>query len=344
MSMPSSAHLTPPTTSLQAHDYLWRLANPQDLPRSWIRTAFGAEAWLGRKGYLSGADCTIQITTALRILSTGISLVHLEYQMTRALIHLRFHHPEVACRVIRLHSYAYPGCPPEVSYTLAKDVANPPPGGVRQASVLRITESAISPLCSVKIFTILDTKKAAADLEVGTRLMLVFVFHPILWDGVSSRTFVGDFLRSIGDLWSDEASHVATIGPYDWGAETDNLAGPILQACAIDTRDEYTRKLQQGSVSISQTIRRSIEPQSHDLWLAVKHLFGPDYTLTHLGHAAMLLALLRVCPMPPRFPSSAAVVSPMLVDGRRYLKGEGNDRRYGSCLATAFVDFAPLDQ
>ncbi|EFQ33035.1 uncharacterized protein GLRG_08179 [Colletotrichum graminicola M1.001] len=377
MSTSSSAAALPPT-SFRSHDYRWRLANAKDLARSWIRTAFGAEAWFGRRGYLLGTDGTIHITTTLCIWSTGISLVDLEYRISRALVHLRFHHPEVACRALRLHKYDYPGCPPEVVYTLAKDAtdvaawasriihrAKPPLNGLKHSSTFKVSKKDIPPLSSVKIFSVLGTQHEEAELEVGSHVMLVFVFHPVLWDGVSSHTFVGDLLRCIGDLWSAGAPGLETLRQYDWGTETDNLASSILEACGADVseighefareRDKYIRKLKQGtsgwglpvnsSRGKSQIIRRSISiPQSHTLKLVMKHLFGPDYTLTHLGHAAMLLALLRVSPMPPDFPDSAAVVSPMLINGRRYLKGKDDYRRYGSCLATAFVDFAPLSQ
>ncbi|KAK2029013.1 hypothetical protein LX32DRAFT_652715 [Colletotrichum zoysiae] len=297
MSESTSDVLEPPSTSLWAHDYRWRIVARSNGISRFIRTAFGAEAWLGRKEFLPGTDrTTIQISTALQI--------------------------KTLYRVISPRNG---------------------PGRVFRLISPKRTRLLTSFLISSYVA---NTRDENAELEVGSRVLLGFVFHPVLWDGVSSRIFVGDLLRCVGQLWSAEALNWVALWPYDWGTETGNLPNSLLEACATDvsvighdfarTRDGYMRKLQEGASGWGLP--------SHDLLLAVKHFCGPDYTLTHLGHAAMLLALLRVSPMPPDFPSSAPVVSPMLINGRRYLKGEDDDRRYGSCLASAFVDFAPLDQ
>ncbi|KZL75675.1 trichothecene 15-o-acetyltransferase, partial [Colletotrichum incanum] len=379
MSTLRPADATLPPTSLQAHDYQWRQANAIDLPRSWVRTAVGAEAWLGLRESLSRGQYTSYISTTLRIQSTGTSLAYLEYRFARALIHLRFHHPELACRVVRLPAYDYPGCPPEVAYTIARDansISNWATGtihravahhnGLEHTSVITKDSKKNSlPLSSVKILVPENRQSQATELAVGTCVDVVFAFHPVLWDGVSSRVFVGDLLRCAGELWSEGAPKLNAFQQYDWGTETDNLIGSILDACRADIstigsdftrkRDECNRMLHEGAsgwgVPINdtegdpRTIRRSLTiDQSKAVKQVVKQHLGPDYTPTHLGHAAMILALLHLNPKPSDFPSSAAVVSPLLVNGRRYLKGKDNDRRYGSCLATAFVDFAPLCQ
>ncbi|KAK1984491.1 15-O-acetyltransferase Tri3 [Colletotrichum cereale] len=369
-----SAVLALPSTSLQAHDYRWRQANATDPPRSWIRTAFGAEACFGRLRCLFrfGDHGTNFVTTTLHIRSTDISLAHLEYRIARALIHLRFLHPEVACKALRRLVDDDPGCPPEVTYTVAKDAADvaawasrtihraqPPRNGHPLVSAVDLR------LSSVTIFSVLDTYNETAELQVGSEVQLIFAFHPMIWDSVSSRIFVGDLLRYTGKLWSAGTPELDTLRQYNWGTETDNLTRPILDACGADvsaigpafanTRDEYIRKIRQGAsgwglpVDNAQGEPKRIQQRIDKmdilgLKLAVVLQFGRDYTLTHLAHAAMLLALLRVSPRPTGLPSLAAVVSPILVNGRRYLKGEDNDWRYGSCLASAFVDFAPLEQ
>ncbi|KAK1956013.1 hypothetical protein LY78DRAFT_707876 [Colletotrichum sublineola] len=367
------------STSLLDHDYRWRLANARHLPRSWTRTAVGAEAWLGRSGFLSTTNYNTYIRTTLSIRSPGISLAHLEYGMSRALVHLRFYRPEIACVSRTFQNDDYPGCPPEITYTVAKDAADVaawasrtihmarrPRHTFQHLSTFKVSDADVQPLSSFKIFFVLGTEQdETAEINVGSRVDLVFVFHPILWDAISSRTFVGDLLRYTVSLWSASTPQLETLRQYNWGTETDNLASSLLEASAlgvyatscdyVKTRDEHMRKLQQGAAGWGlprsrargrpRTIRRNLcMDECRPLRLAAKHFFGPDCTLTHLGHAAMLLALLHVSPMPPRFPSSTPVVSPTLLNGRRYLKGIDAPHRYGSCLATAFVDFAPLDQ
>ncbi|GKT51940.1 putative 15-O-acetyltransferase SAT12 [Colletotrichum spaethianum] len=378
MPMPHLARAALPPTSLRAHDYQWRLANATDLPQSWIRTALGAEAWLGRREYLSCGQYTSYISTTLRIQSTGTTVDDLEYRFSRALVHLRFCHPELACRVVRLVAYDYPGCPPEVAYTVAKDAGSVSDrakrtihrtikrqSGIQLSSIITGDSKTSSlPLSSVKIF-VANNQSQATELGIGARVKVIFAFHPVLWDGVSSRIFVGDLLRCAGELWADEGPSLSTLQQYDWGTETDNLAGSILDACRpgvtaigygfAKKRDEHERIMHEGASGWGlpvtdaegdpKTIRRSLTiDQSQAVKQAVKQHLGQDYTLTHLGHAAMILALLRVSPIPSGFSASATVASPLLVNGRRYLNGKYDDRRYGSCLATAFVDLAPLAQ
>ncbi|KAK2016469.1 hypothetical protein LZ32DRAFT_601274 [Colletotrichum eremochloae] len=261
------------STSLLDHDYRWRLANARYLPRSWTRTAVGAEAWLGRSGFLSTTNYNTYIRTTLSIWSPGISLAHLEYGMSRALVHLRFYRPEIACVSRTFQNDDYPGCPPEITYTVAKDAADVaawpsrtihmarrPRHTFQHLSTFKVSDADVQPLSSFKIFFVLGTEQdETAEINVGSRVDLVFVFHPILWDAISSRIFVGDLLRYTVSLWSATTPQLETLRQYNWGTETDNLASSLLEASAtavyatscdyVKTRDEHMRKLQQGAVS-----------------------------------------------------------------------------------------------
>jgi hypothetical protein len=71
---------------------------------------------------------------------------------------------------------------------------------------------------------------------------------------------------------------------------------------------------------------------------------GPGYTITHLGQAATLLALLKTSPLSQEDLSQMSVVMPLPVNGRRYLREEFAENQYGSCQACAVVVFDSLKQ
>ena len=75
---------------------------------------------------------------------------------------------------------------------------------------------------------------------------------------------------------------------------------------------------------------------------AVKTRVGPQYTISHLGHAAVVLALLKANPLPASAPESTQLITPLPVNGRRFLKDEYVNKQYGSCQAGAVVEFPNL--
>ena len=75
---------------------------------------------------------------------------------------------------------------------------------------------------------------------------------------------------------------------------------------------------------------------------AVKKRLGPQYTISHLGHAATVLTLLKTNPLPTSAPDSTVLIMPLPVNGRRFLKAEYADKQYGACQAGAVVEFEDL--
>lgn len=86
---------------------------------------------------------------------------------------------------------------------------------------------------------------------------------------------------------------------------------------------------------------------------AVKTRIGPHYTISHLGHAATVLALLKERPLPAG-DSTTKLVTALPVNGRyflrdelakaNFLQDEHADVQYGSCQAGAVVVFPQLGQ
>jgi hypothetical protein len=82
--------------------------------------------------------------------------------------------------------------------------------------------------------------------------------------------------------------------------------------------------------------------ESEAMIRAVKSRVGPQYTISHLGHAAMVLAHLKAKPLPASAPENTQLITPLPVNGRRFLRDEFVDRQYGSCQAGAVVEFPNL--
>ncbi|GKT93659.1 hypothetical protein Ct61P_11509 [Colletotrichum tofieldiae] len=214
----------------------------------------------------------------------------------------------------------------------------------------------------VTVFVVADVPDENSFLELGSRVDVLVQFNHIHWDAISARVFVGDLLRHLGEQLGTAGAE--TISPqYAWGNEIANLNVPVLDACKVDvgalgedyekTRDEFIINLLNSGSSWGlpvtntegkpQTIWHTFTPEeSQAVNSAVKTRLGPRYTITHLGHAAIVLALLRANPLPLDAPESTMLSSPLPANGRRFLKEADADRRYGSCQAGLFVEFSPL--
>lgn len=93
--------------------------------------------------------------------------------------------------------------------------------------------------------------------------------------------------------------------------------------------------------------------QSAAIIRAVKTRIGPQYTISHLGHAATVLALLKARPLPAH-DTTTNLNTALPVNGRKYirdhlteddfLQNEHAHVQYGSCQAGAVVEFPNLAQ
>ncbi|KAI1880213.1 hypothetical protein JX265_001834 [Neoarthrinium moseri] len=366
MTLPSIPRLDPAA-------FRWQ-SSPDD-PRAVQRLALGTEAWVGLREPNSRGQYDNYLNTTLRVEAPGLSLAHLDRNIVSALTHIRFHHPEVACTAVWNSG---DNGPPHIKYIpptsaaaasqWARDAVT-----VRITSLtglqvaaevarLRYTSTKPRSIPSLTISVVASVSGEEEPLEKGTRVDILCHFNHIFWDGISSRVLMGDLLRRLGEQLNAADNELAA-SHYAWGTETAMLSEPVLDACRVDvgtlgdsfekTRDEFILSLiNSGSswglpvtntVGEPRTIWHSFTPEeSQTMKATVKSRLGQGFTLTHLGHAAMVLALLQVCPLPLDVPESVALASPLPVNGRRYLRQEHAERRYGSCQAGAFVQFAPL--
>jgi hypothetical protein len=73
----------------------------------------------------------------------------------------------------------------------------------------------------------------------------------------------------------------------------------------------------------------------------VKARIGPLYTITHLGHAATVLALLKTRPLPTG-DTTTNLATALPVNGRYFLRDAVANKQYGACQAGAVVELPNL--
>lgn len=90
--------------------------------------------------------------------------------------------------------------------------------------------------------------------------------------------------------------------------------------------------------------RFSVE-ESKAILLAVKEKLGKACSITQLGHAAMVMTMLKFKPAQERPLPGACLVSPLFMNGRRYLdQGILGSRSYISlCRAFSAVEFRDVE-
>ncbi|KAL4407439.1 hypothetical protein CABS03_11878, partial [Colletotrichum abscissum] len=293
-------------------------------PSSVRRLAVGTEAWVGLREPNSRGQYDNYLNTSLRVHVPGISLETIALQISNALVNIRFQHPEVGCSV----TWATDQDPPFIVYNspssdevalnwgrgLVSSIAADKTGLEVAAELSEARQERPEPLPPVKVYVVAQVPETGTPLENGARVDLLCAFNHIHWDSISSRIFVGDLLRGVGQQFNAGDQNLAN-SPFHhpWGKEIANLNEPVLDACKTN--------------AISK---------------AIKSQLGPQFTFTHLGHAAMVLALLRVSPLSGDASDALFLSSPLPVNGRRYLSGSNASIRYGSCQAGASVEFAPL--
>ena len=88
----------------------------------------------------------------------------------------------------------------------------------------------------------------------------------------------------------------------------------------------------------------SIE-ESNAILRAVKEKLGEKCSVTHLGHAAMVMTMLKSKAVQERPKSNANLVSPLFINGRKYLDQDvpGSQNYISLCRALSAVEFRDVE-
>ncbi|KAI4723536.1 15-O-acetyltransferase Tri3 [Aureobasidium sp. EXF-10727] len=344
---------------------IYRWQTVPDASGSVQRRGNGAENWVGlRKENTKGQyDLHILVKASLH---QPTSLASLKSRLVLGLLEQRYQYPNIACKALwdehfgPLIRYTPPANDPEASQWAQESIelrATSQSGHDLRREIVAQRKSQHTSSKSFTVYVLGDVVDYNTPLISGSEFEILIHFNHIYWDGISARQFVGDLLRNLGQDRPPTQ--------YEWGEEVKNLSTPLLDALKVDieTLDkDYGDSLEEFLTSmfgfgsshavqigtapgLPATAVLQIAPEDcQSVIQGVKRRLGPGYTITHLGQAATLLALLKTSPLSPRELSSKSVIMPLPVNGRRYLQEKFTDNQYGSCQACAVVVFDKLEQ
>ncbi|KAE8356478.1 15-O-acetyltransferase Tri3 [Aspergillus coremiiformis] len=331
-------------TPLVPADHRW--TQSQTDPGVTERRAVGVEAFLGRRDANRLGKDDIRILVQLSVSTATPSLAVLKHSLAAALLALRFRHPESACVL----AWDEGVLAPRLQYRSpdSQDAARAWAQALVRAQATSQTAREVweaiearrraDPQCEkpVRLYLLANVTDENAPLRPGTALEMLVAMNHVYWDGVSSRAFVGDLLKT----WSQTLAVDYARPVYEWGRETSNLTVPILDALKPGVESaghaftadyhELLRAFAAGHAALG-TFPRTGPPkpclathlftpgECRAMIHAVKTRLGPQFTISHLGQAATTQAMLETNPPPPDLPPDACFVTPNAIDGRRWL-------------------------
>ncbi|PQK09681.1 hypothetical protein BB8028_0002g00050 [Beauveria bassiana] len=357
----------PPLTP-EAHRWQTVKTNPRRVQRRSV----GAEAIVGLEAQNSKGQydlymvATLQSSVTSTASSTVLTLSHLKEKFELALLTARFQHPECAATVLwddqvpAIISYEAPESD-KVALAWAKNCVH-----VRltvksaydvwaELEEERSASNCTTPSKSFELFLIANIEHQDAEIPARACVDVLIHSNHLFWDGISSRMFVGELFRSLNDLLGGPTGQQPP--KFDWGEEVQNLSPAIFDCLRLDVEalgtefddkcKEYTAALvgNYGSRGLPFTpglgfprcelITLSAE-KSKAIIKTIKTRLGPEYTITHLAQAAIVLALLDTL-KPDDLTDDEFFVTPTSVDGRRWMEKEVANRFHPMCQTAAVV-------
>ncbi|KAF7164593.1 hypothetical protein CNMCM5623_009050 [Aspergillus felis] len=359
---------------LEAARFRWH-PSPTD-SRAVQRLANGTEAWVGIRDENAKGQYDCYLNTSIRLeAAPKLSLSDLREALQLALVHVRFEHPDFACTAIWGQDdnpslphiqYKSPTSNEEALEWAQECVSTRAArySGLdlhlelcKQRTAMGIARSARS----ISIILIADAVDDQAKLNAGANVEMLMLFNHIFWDAMGSRDFVGQLQTHLATILDTAGSY--QLPDFKWGDEISNLTVPLLDACKVNiealgadfeaSRTEFVDSLMRSGSSWGLPVTNNTgnprsewytfsKNDSEKMIQAVKERLGPNYTISHLGHAATVLALLEKNPVPDDAPDSTALITALPVNGRRYLHDELAVHRFGACQAGAVVEFQHL--
>ncbi|KAJ4145119.1 hypothetical protein LMH87_003978 [Akanthomyces muscarius] len=347
MTVPSATEL--PALAPKAHR--WEKSNTNE--HSIQRRSVGAEAIVGLEGQNRKGQYDLYMVATLETVvpvtsATVLTLAHLKEKFELALLAARFQHPECAAtvswdeHVSAIISYQPPK-DNEAALAWAKDCIHIQPT-TRSAydvwgelEMERSANNVIIPSKSFEVFLLANVLHQDARIPAGAAVDVLIHTNHLFWDGISC----------LGQ----------SAPKFNWGQEVKNLCPPILDSLSIDVETlgaEFDNKCKEyTSALVGNYSSRGLPftpglglPRCELLTLSaensksviknIKTRLGPEFTITHLTQAAILLALLDTL-KPTDLTDDEVFVTPTSVDGRRWMRPEVANSFYSMCQTAAVV-------
>ncbi|KAG4437997.1 hypothetical protein IFR05_006537 [Cadophora sp. M221] len=201
------------------------------------------------------------------------------------------------------------------------------------------------------------------DLVDNVQIML-YADHQVV-DGTGIKILLGKYLSLLASALSKPAEKLQ-VG-IKWHESYKNLSPPWIQHMNEDQvtsgpeyeelvahiRDIILEKLKTNpGLPLSPTTKPATTQETHFITLspaqtstilqAVKRVLGPSSNITHLCHAAIVLALLRASPPAVQPSETQTIYSPCWLNGRRYLNPTPSCPSPTTNYIPICLSFAPL--
>ncbi|CZR51941.1 uncharacterized protein PAC_01818 [Phialocephala subalpina] len=197
-----------------------------------------------------------------------------------------------------------------------------------------------------------------AELVKHAQIM-IYVDHQVA-DGIGARILLGKYLTLLSSDLGRDADDVER--DIRWEDSWKNLSPPwitLMNSDQIISGLEYEDNAAENQNVILNKLKHNpglpLLPSPHHnlpptqethftilsthqttaLLSAIKHVISPTSNITHLGHAAMVLAILRSIQLPT---TTRALYSPCWLNGRRYLR----DSELAKSYVPICQSFAPV--
>ncbi|PGH15482.1 hypothetical protein AJ80_05499 [Polytolypa hystricis UAMH7299] len=360
-----SAPELPPLPPLTEEFYNWEQDSTD--PSVWRRRGTGAECVVGMKQANQIGANDMYLLFSFQLNKDGITLNTLEDTVRSAWITLRSQHPEVALTAswdemgtVSLQ-HTEPKDDNEVREWAARTVKVE--ASTRTAMDIRDANEEKRRSTSIEAEAVVVYLAApVADKTVVLRdetLHLVFHANHLYLDGISFRHMAGEFFRGLASQLSIGPS-VESVSSWKKGLEY--LSPPVLSLRKPNQQTsgpEFDKSAQLGGMNMLRMMNnwgldvlgaggfpRAVfheftEVESNKINKAVKDQLGPDFSITYLAHAAILLALLKTKPATDA-PDGQIYGSYSAVNGRRFIRDEyaqGEKLFYPICQTSTPIIF-----
>ncbi|KAJ9401502.1 hypothetical protein DTO282F9_1699 [Paecilomyces variotii] len=337
-------------------------------PTIWQRQAIGAECVVGMEIPNKMGANDLYLLSRFQLHHPEVTLKSLKEKLQASLLKIRFEHPEIASTVTWKDGNTW------IQYRSPKDAADAQKWAEQRIRVEASSRTALDirtaleeqrevgsgPAEAVTIYVAAPVADETTSLG-DTAIELVLYANHVFLDGISVRVLLGDIFRTL-------ASELSTTEPgkLPWGEERNNLDAPLLSL--LDPSQEIAgRKFEATRMGLMGNIPRmsgswGLKTRSENVGLprsifhtftvaetakllrAVKERLGPKYTVTHLGHAAVFLALLKTNPPPADAPETFCTTA-MPVNSRRFLRedyAKATKTYYPVCQSSALLLFEDI--
>ncbi|KAH0543429.1 hypothetical protein FGG08_002287 [Glutinoglossum americanum] len=322
--------------------YQWQQSKTD--PQQWQREVCGSEGPVGVDEIQARGEYNLFVGgSASLTMPTGITLNDIEASAKKVLRRFRHQRPEVALNLTRdekdtcIIQYKPPKDEDEVHAWLQRCVQVEV--GSHTNEDLRHALAGKQALDAVTLYVVGHAASISDPLENGFDFL--FLLNHLYFDGISVKILAGRFFEQLAEeLSCAKADKLETI---DWASGVGNLPVPYVNLLAADQKisgPEFDKALKShvkglldtmgnfglnpsgpGTNSKPRSLFYTFDKDSSKAIISkIKTNLGSDFTVTHLAHAALVLATIEATLPAASIPDGQTFVSVSPINGREYLQ------------------------